>query len=147
MENKIRPKGKVDIVATFGDRLRSLRKEKGLTQKEIGALLGVSADSIGKYESGDRTPEPNDIIILAKFFGVSADYLLGISDIRQPPTINDEDLPPDWLNEVEFIRRAGTKLSPEERKAIIELAKLFVKRVEAERRQGEKKNGDANYPQ
>lgn len=71
-------------MATLGNRLRLLREEKGLKQKEVGGLLGVKESSIGKYEYDQRTPSPNAINKLADYFQVSADFLLGRSDIRLP---------------------------------------------------------------
>ena len=71
-------------MATLGTRLRLLREEKGLGQKEIGGLLGVKGSSIGKYEYDQRTPSPKAINKLADYFQVSADFLLGRSDIRLP---------------------------------------------------------------
>jgi transcriptional regulator with XRE-family HTH domain len=70
-------------MATFGDRIRLLRVEKGLKQKEIAGLLGFKgSSSIGKYEYNQRTPSPDTIIFLANYFQVSVDFLLGLSDIR-----------------------------------------------------------------
>ena len=69
-------------MATFGERLRLLREERGLVQKEIGALIGVDESSVSKYELDQRTPPPNSIIILANHFNVSTDYLLGVSNSR-----------------------------------------------------------------
>lgn len=64
-------------MAIFSERLRQLRKKKDVGQKEVGALLGVSESSIGKYEAGHRTPDPTALLKLAHYFGVSTDYLLG----------------------------------------------------------------------
>ena len=69
-------------MASFGNRLRLLRKEKGMKQKEIGELLGLKQSSIGKYENEQRTPPPESIGKLADFFHVSSDFLLGRSNIR-----------------------------------------------------------------
>jgi transcriptional regulator with XRE-family HTH domain len=55
-----------------------------LGQKEIGNLLGVSISSVGKYENGERTPSPDTINQLADFFDISADFLLGRSQVREP---------------------------------------------------------------
>lgn len=62
---------------TFGDRLKELRKQHNLGQKEVGAWIGVSDSSIRKYEAGERTPTPDALVILAEHFGVTVDYLLG----------------------------------------------------------------------
>lgn len=65
------------VMASFGSRLKELRTANRCGQKELGALIGVSDSSIRKYESGDRTPTPEAIRTLAKYFNVSTDYLLG----------------------------------------------------------------------
>lgn len=62
---------------TFGERLKELRIANGFGQKEVAAWIGVSDSSVRKYESGERTPDPNAIKTLARQFNVSTDYLLG----------------------------------------------------------------------
>ncbi|MEN6567137.1 MAG: helix-turn-helix domain-containing protein [Veillonellales bacterium] len=64
-------------MASFSERLRELRERKDVKQKEVGAVIGVSESSIGKYESGDRTPDPDALIKLADYFEVTLDDLLG----------------------------------------------------------------------
>jgi transcriptional regulator with XRE-family HTH domain len=86
---------------TFGQRLRVLREEKKLVQKEIADLLNVSQSTIGKYESDQRTPSPDAIIKLAMFFEVSTDYLLGVSDIRNPLQMEYPDLPEEAVKAIE----------------------------------------------
>lgn len=61
----------------IGKRLKMLREELGLSQKELGAKLSVSSSTIGMYEVDKRTPDANMIERIADFFQVSADYLLG----------------------------------------------------------------------
>lgn len=63
-----------------GDRLKELRKKRGLTQSKLGEILGVTKASICCYEKGTRTPTIENLIDLMEFFGVSADYLIG-SDV------------------------------------------------------------------
>lgn len=62
----------------FGERLKDLRKQKGLTQKQLASLIGVKNSIVSFYETGDRIPSPEIIIKLAAVLHVSADYLLGI---------------------------------------------------------------------
>ena len=62
----------------FGTRLRQLRKEKNLTQKQLAAQIRVQNSIISFYENGDRLPFPETIKKLAAVFHVSADYLMGI---------------------------------------------------------------------
>lgn len=60
-----------------GERLRELRKSRGLTQEELGEVLGVTKASICCYEKGTRTPTLENLMDLVVYFGVSADYLIG----------------------------------------------------------------------
>lgn len=67
----------------FGDRLKILRDEKKLTQYELGNVLNISARVIGYYESNDRFPKDEQILVsIANYFDVSLDWLLGRTDIR-----------------------------------------------------------------
>ena len=69
----------------FGNRLRVLREEKGITQKQLGEIINISDRVIGYYESNDRFPKDENVLKgIAKFFNVSVDYLVGNSDIRNP---------------------------------------------------------------
>ena len=62
----------------FGQRLKELRKQKNLTQKQLASLIGVQNSIISFYEVGDRTPSPETLRKIASVFHVSTDYLLGI---------------------------------------------------------------------
>ena len=70
------------MLQVLGERLKALREEKGISQDELATALEMSRLSIGNYERGVRTPEAETIIRLAKHFSVSADYLLGLSDVK-----------------------------------------------------------------
>ena len=62
---------------TFGERLRTLRTEAGLSQEELGQAIGVSARVVGYYETDDRFPKNQQILVgIAKTFQISLDYLL-----------------------------------------------------------------------
>ena len=60
-----------------GDRLRNLRREKGLTQEELGAMVGLKKSEICLYEKEQRSPSLETILDFIGIFNVSADYLLG----------------------------------------------------------------------
>lgn len=62
----------------FGQKLRELRKQHNLTQKELASMIGVKNSIISFYEVGDRIPSPEIIRKLAETLHVSADYLMGI---------------------------------------------------------------------
>jgi len=64
------------------NRIKALRGERGLTQKELGDLIGKSNHSIQKYETGDSTVPENVIHSLCDILGATADYLLCRTDIN-----------------------------------------------------------------
>jgi len=64
----------------FATRLYELRVLHRLTQKEVGEAVGLTAKSIGTIESGERKTTIDKLILLAKYFDVSTDYLLGLKD-------------------------------------------------------------------
>lgn len=68
----------------FKDRLKSLRKEKKMTQANLAKYLNYGYTAIANYESGRNQPSIYGLIKMAEIFDVSLDYLLGISDIREP---------------------------------------------------------------
>jgi len=83
-------------MAVFAQRLKSLREELGYLQKELAAKLDISRSTLGSWESGNRVPELGTAQILADFFNVSVDYLLGRTDNRStllPP--KEEKKPKD----------------------------------------------------
>ena len=61
-------------------RLRDLRLEKGLRLKDVAEAMGVTLRTISNYEAGIREPSLDMLVKLCKFFEVSSDYLLGLSD-------------------------------------------------------------------
>lgn len=60
----------------FADKLKKLRKDKHLTQGELASFLGISASAVGMYEQSRRSPSISEVSAIAKFFGVTTDYLL-----------------------------------------------------------------------
>ena len=64
----------------LGQRLKDLRKQKKVGQKEVAELLEVSLRSYQFYESGEYDPSLPNLVVLADYFQVSTDYLLGRSD-------------------------------------------------------------------
>lgn len=69
-------------MVNFGEKVKSLRKERGLTQKQLAGMVGVAVSAISAYESGCRYPSYSGLVSLARIFHVSTDYLLGIADKR-----------------------------------------------------------------
>lgn len=78
----------------FSSRLSSLRKEKKLLQADVANKIGVARATYGAYEQGNRQPDFETLIIIADFFDVTLDYLLGRSNILKSTT--------QYINETEF---------------------------------------------
>ena len=66
----------------LNERVRQLRKEEHLSQQQLGEILGLTHKSISMIESGSRSTTIDKLVILAEYFHVSTDYLLGRSDRR-----------------------------------------------------------------
>ena len=64
----------------FGERLRGLRKGRGLVLEDVAQLLGVSTTQVGDMENGKTGTSMVRLVALAEFYHVSTDYLLGITD-------------------------------------------------------------------
>ena len=67
----------------YGERLKQLRKEQGVQQRELAQILGISIRGYQFYESGDNEPNIKVLIALADFYNVSIDYLVGRVDERE----------------------------------------------------------------
>lgn len=66
-----------------GERLRALREDSDLTQREIAAMLNCSQVSYSHYEIGRRDIPIDYLVILADFYNVSVDYILGLTESKQ----------------------------------------------------------------
>ncbi len=97
-------------MSVFAERLRDLRSRKGRTQDEVGKVVGKSREAVSKYEIGEREPDLSSVATLAKYFDVSADYILGISDNselintnRSKPNINESPKYEKYLIDSDFV--------------------------------------------
>ena len=71
---------------TIQERLKDLRVERGLTLEQLSAETGISRSALGKYEADDfKDISPFSMVELAKFYGVSTDYLLGLTEQKNHP--------------------------------------------------------------
>ncbi len=68
--------------------LRRLRSQRGITQKELARLLCRSAGTISNYENGTHEPDHDTLSLLADFYGVSTDYLLGRTPLPSPAAMD-----------------------------------------------------------
>ncbi|CAK7062278.1 helix-turn-helix transcriptional regulator [Tissierella sp.] len=76
----------------IGKRLKELRYEKNLLQKDVANYLNISTSAYGYYEQGKRNPDTETIKNLANFFNVSTDYLLGRTDSKKDYTKSNDNL-------------------------------------------------------
>jgi transcriptional regulator with XRE-family HTH domain len=72
---------------SFGTRLRSLREEQGLYQKDLAFKLDLTQKTISNYENNERFPDQKTLSKIADLFNVSIDFLLDRTDIRNPMEI------------------------------------------------------------
>ena len=83
----------MNIKLTIPERLKDLRIERGLTLEQLSEATGISRAALGKYEADDfKDISPFSIAALAKFYGVSADYLMGLTETKNHPNTELEAL-------------------------------------------------------
>lgn len=71
-------------------RIRDLREDKDLPQRAIAAILHISQTTYSRYETGELDIPTKTLIQLARYYSVSTDYLLGLTNRRRPYPANDE---------------------------------------------------------
>ena len=83
----------MEIRLTFQERLKDLRTERGMTLSDLEKATGISRSSLGKYESDEcKEVSHASIVTLAKYYGVTSDYLLGLSENKNPANADLSDL-------------------------------------------------------
>lgn len=80
------------MVYDFGIRLKALRKAKGIGQEELAQAIGVQRASVSQYENSGTYPTVDRLIRIARYFGVTTDYLLGLTEENRfnMDRLNDE---------------------------------------------------------
>ena len=81
------PKRKTEVIASFGDRLASLRKAAGYTQVELAAEMGITQRMVAYYEAPNAQPPAHLLPQLAQTLGASVDVLLGLAEPRRAKKI------------------------------------------------------------
>lgn len=69
------------IMIGFKERLKELRTERNISQQELGEIVNVSKMAVSHWEKGHSEPSISQLIILAEFFGVTTDYLIGKTEL------------------------------------------------------------------
>jgi transcriptional regulator with XRE-family HTH domain len=84
----------------LGDKLKTLRGHKRVNQSDVAYYLNIDRSTYGKYETGDSSPDYDKLVKLADYYKVSIDYLLGRTDIKNPPeTIAAHHEGDEWTEE------------------------------------------------
>lgn len=108
----------------FGERLKELRTARGMTQGELAEEFGIARNSIFSYETDKRTPDIEVLGKCASFFGVTSDYLLGLSDNKttEYAILGDElglrDEAVEQLRTLNSCTKLIEKLNEQERKEL-----------------------------
>jgi transcriptional regulator with XRE-family HTH domain len=91
----------------FVNRIKELRAAKNLTQEKLGEILNVQKAAISKYENGRADPSVDILKRMARYFNVSSDYLLELSDTARPP-IAPPSAPALSAHEQDLLRKYRT---------------------------------------
>lgn len=88
----------------FSERLKDLRKEKGMTQIELATALGVSSGTVAMWETGKRKPSFEMFEKLTQVFDKRIDYILGTSDDPTPAKLSDPEVAQlgNWAMQEEY---------------------------------------------
>lgn len=111
----------------IGEILRVLRDERGLTLKQMGEILGVSHMTYQRYEKNDTDVSTDMLVKLADFYGVSADYLLGRTEVKEMNRLSKDEPTEEEVRDLENqIVSSYTQMSVETRRACIKALMQIV---------------------
>lgn len=100
---------------SFGNKLRTLIEEQGITQKELASHLNIAPSTVSSYVQNTREPDFVTLKLIAKYFNVSIDYLL---DCRTGNTFTHQE---------DELLRVFRSLTAEQKEVCIEQCKVFVR--------------------
>jgi len=115
-------------------RLKELRKEKNILQKEVADYLKTNLTTYASYEQGRSEPNYDTLILLSDFFNVSTDYLLGKSNVkaRQSEVEFMKDIEnktiDQMIHEYNITLQSDEKMSEEDERKLIRIIKMFLEK-------------------
>ncbi len=126
----------MNIKLTIQERLKDLRTERKMTLEQLSEVTGLSRAALGKYEADDfKDISPFSIVTLAKFYGVSTDYLLGLTEQKNHPdtTLAELHLSDDAIDVIRnrnFNKRLLSEMlcHPDFQRMMLD-AEIFVDRI------------------
>ena len=91
------------MIKTLPIRLKELRMNHGLSQKDVANKLGISPSIVSGYETGERTPSTENLLALSYLYKCSTDYLLGRVNEKPEHTLDIEGLSPEQIQAVQSL--------------------------------------------
>lgn len=110
----------------LGKLLATLRKEKGVLQKEVATYLNVTVATVSNYEKGVHAPDLDTLILLADFFDVSTDYLLQRTDYKASIDTLNQPLSADYT--VSDLMNTLVELDQRSMQALLDYYELLMLR-------------------
>lgn len=110
----------------LGNRIKKLRENKNMSQKDLAKDLHISNSTLSQYESGIRVPSDEIKTTIAKYFDVSMDYLMGLSSDLKTSAIEKED------NRISILARNASNLTEDQIKLVENLIDQFKKENDIE---------------
>lgn len=118
---------------TLGYRLKVLREKRDLTLEQVATAVGTTKVSIGRYEKDEREPKGEMLTLLANFYNVTSDYLLGLSCTPNPkPTKKEREVTKiidnmrEELKSAEGLMFNGNPASPEAIESILDAMRIGI---------------------
>ena len=108
-------------MAKISERIRTLRKSEHLSQEQFGNLFGIAKTTVSSYERNNSVPDDELKIKICKYFKVSLDYLIGITDIKQSFSTQSSDPAEPTMNEKEIRVLFAYRTHPEMQPAVDKL--------------------------
>ena len=107
----------------LGEILAELREDRGLTQRELSKQLHISSSTISAYETGSRLPSIETVFEFAKFYDVTTNYLLGLTDNSVSPSVLTQEYI-DGVSMASVIKKM-LALTPEQRNSLYTVVESF----------------------
>ena len=82
----------MDITRYVADKIKQFRTKCNLTQEEVAEALGLTPQTVSRYENGERTPPLDTILIFAQHYGTSLDYIARFTDVKIPYKRSENDV-------------------------------------------------------
>ena len=104
------------------NRIRELRKDRNMTMKALGDIIGVAESTVSQYETGKRQPDYETLLQLAEYFGVTVGYLLGAEE-KAPAQKGRRDISFDDFTYAFY--EESKDLPEEKKKMLLDMARFM----------------------